>query len=117
MDREDIRLWRIMYIKKLRAIIYMNETQINSDHHLRKGRSDDSPDWGSSNTGIEGTKDYHCAGFEEGFAPDSLLIFRPETKTEDYHDNMNTENYKKYVTEILIPNLLRRSVVVVDNAS
>ena len=54
------------------------------------------------------------AGSEEAFVSDSLLIFRPETKIEDYHDNMNTENYKKYVTEILILDFPKRSVIVVE---
>lgn len=38
-------------------------------------------------------------------------------KTGDYHDDMNFENFQKWVTTQLLPNLPPRSVLVVDNAS
>lgn len=94
----------------------MDETYINSDHHQKKGWSDDSTE-GPRKPVSKGPRIIILhAGSEKGFVPNSLLIFRPETKAEDYHDNMNTENYKKYVTEILIPNLPKNSVVVIYNA-
>ncbi|XP_047543096.1 uncharacterized protein LOC125075400 [Vanessa atalanta] len=57
------------------------------------------------------------AGSEAGFIPNGLLMFKSGAKTGDYHDDMNYENYSKWLTSQLIPNLPPRSVVVVDNAS
>ena len=47
----------------------------------------------------------------------SLVLFQiRRTKTGDYHSNMNSENYEKWVRMQLIPNLPNNSVVLVDNA-
>ncbi|CAK1583831.1 unnamed protein product [Parnassius mnemosyne] len=57
------------------------------------------------------------AGNVEGFVPNSLLTYRAEIKSGDYHDNMNTENYLKWLKEKLIPNLPNDAVIVLDNAA
>lgn len=36
------------------------------------------------------------AGNEEGFIRNADLVFKPNQKTEDYHDNMNFDNYSKW---------------------
>lgn len=57
------------------------------------------------------------AGSSEGFIPNALLTYRAEIKTADYHDNMNTENYLKWLKEKVIPNLPKdAAVIVMDNA-
>lgn len=43
-------------------------------------------------------------------------MWRANIKTGDYHDNMNSENYVRWLNEKLIPNLSNREVVVIDNA-
>ncbi|GBP12806.1 hypothetical protein EVAR_6129_1 [Eumeta japonica] len=57
------------------------------------------------------------AGGEAGFVPNALLTFKADTKSGDYHDNMNSDNYERWLRTKLIPNLPPNSVVVVDNAS
>jgi hypothetical protein len=59
------------------------------------------------------------AGGEMGFVPNALLIFKSgcKSKSSDYHDDMNAENYETWLKEKLIPNLPQNSVVVTDNAS
>ena len=57
------------------------------------------------------------AGSEAGFVPNALLTLKAEGKSGDYHDNMNYENYEKWLKTQLIPNIPPNSVVVVDNAS
>lgn len=56
------------------------------------------------------------AGGMDGFVPNALLMFKANQKSGDYHDNMNYENYSKWIQTQLIPNLKPNSVVVVDNA-
>ena len=43
-------------------------------------------------------------------------MFKLGSKKGDYHNDMNYETYEKWVSEILIPNLNKNSVVVIDNA-
>ncbi|KAH9639654.1 hypothetical protein HF086_009107, partial [Spodoptera exigua] len=50
------------------------------------------------------------AGSEAGFVPNALLLFKAGAKSEDYHDNMNFENYTKWLRTQLIPNLPPNSV-------
>lgn len=57
------------------------------------------------------------AGGEEGFIPNALLIFKSGTKSGDYHDEMNHQNFRKWLETQLIPNLPQNCVVVMDNAS
>lgn len=57
------------------------------------------------------------AGCEAGFVPNALLLFKAGTKSGDYHDNMNFENYVKWLRSQLIPNLPPNSMLVIDNAS
>jgi len=57
------------------------------------------------------------SGGERGFIPNALLIFRSGSKIGDYHDDMNHENYMKWLQDWIIPNLESKSVIVVDNAS
>lgn len=57
------------------------------------------------------------AGSEKGFVPNALLVFSTKSKHADYHDDMNHENFIKWLQEKLIPNLTEPSVVVMDNAS
>ncbi|KAL4098134.1 hypothetical protein QTP88_022796 [Uroleucon formosanum] len=57
------------------------------------------------------------AGGEEGFVPNALLTWEAQSSSGDYHDNMNKDNYYKCVTEKLLPNLSKNSVVVLDNAT
>ncbi|GBP09584.1 hypothetical protein EVAR_68069_1 [Eumeta japonica] len=45
------------------------------------------------------------AGGEAGFVPNALLTFKAGTKSDDYHDNMNSENYERWLRTKLIPNL------------
>ncbi|XP_026736219.1 uncharacterized protein LOC113499852 isoform X2 [Trichoplusia ni] len=43
-------------------------------------------------------------------------MFKADTKTGDYHDQMNAENFTKWLTEKLLPNIPINSIIVMDNA-
>lgn len=57
----------------------------------------------------------HC-GNENGFLPNALLVFSSHSEKEDYHGDMNAENFFKWADEKVIPNLPPNSVVIIDNA-
>lgn len=46
----------------------------------------------------------------------ALLTYKSTDTTGDYHKEMNSENYEKWLRNQLIPNLPTNSVLVVDNA-
>ena len=51
------------------------------------------------------------------FVPNALLVFSTKPKMADYHDDMNKNNFLKWLEEKLIPNLMEPSVIIMDNAS
>ncbi|KAJ4429101.1 hypothetical protein ANN_26102 [Periplaneta americana] len=57
------------------------------------------------------------AGGEMGFIYGAELIYDSKSQSADYHDEMNDENYNKWLKEHLIPNLPSECSVVLDNAS
>lgn len=123
IETSNIRLKRIEYLKRMsryrhegRPIVYTGESYIDSSHSTPAASSDDSTN--SIKKPIskrERVVIVHAAS-ETGFIPNALLTFIAGIKTADYHDNMNLENYEKWLRTQLIPNLPRNSVVVVDNA-
>jgi hypothetical protein len=56
-------------------------------------------------------------GGEEGFVPNVLLIWEAQSFSDNYHDNMNKDNYYNWVTAKLLPNLSKNSVTVLNNSS
>lgn len=124
MEKHDIKFKRFVYLQQIahyraedRSIVYMDETYIHSTHVSSKGWSDDSI------AGISApiSKGHRLivvhAGGEMGFIDNCLIIWKSGRKSGDYHDDMNRDNYFKWVKERLIPNLPPRSVLVIDNAS
>ena len=124
IETSNIRLQRIEYLRKIRKyrqegrpIVYTDESYVDSSHSTTKAWSD-GPTEGLKKPISKGQRVVIVhAGSEAGFIPNALLTFKAGTKTGDYHDNMNYENYEKWLRTQLIPNLPPNSVVVVDNAS
>lgn len=123
-EKTDIVHKRIDYlraIKKFRSegrpIIYTDETYVHTSHVSNKSWSD------STNEGLhkptsKGSRFIVVhAGGKTGFVPNALLVYKSHQTTGDYHNDMNFENYWKWLTEKLLPNLEPRSVIVIDNAS
>ncbi|XP_050293523.1 uncharacterized protein LOC126734047 [Anthonomus grandis grandis] len=124
MESYDIRLKRIKYLKQItefknqgRNIVYTDETYIHSSHTSDKGWFDESLS-GIRKPILKGQRLIIVhAGGKNGFVKDGLLIFRSGSKSGDYHDDMNHENFMKWVETQLLPNLPPNSVLVLDNAS
>lgn len=105
MERDDIRLRRIKYLRAIRLyrqekrpIIYMDETYIHATHTKHKAWSDNlNKGYRKAVTNSSKVIIVH-AGNEEGFLHNCLLIFEPSKKKDDYHDNMNFKNYNRWVS-------------------
>ncbi|XP_072389346.1 uncharacterized protein [Diabrotica undecimpunctata] len=95
----------------------MDKTYIHSCHTFNKSWNDDSHD-GLRKLISKGQRliTVHVGG-EMGFIKNSYLKFKSNLKTIDYHSQMNFQNYKKWLVEILIPNLPAQSVLAIDNAT
>ncbi|KAJ2951347.1 hypothetical protein O0L34_g13476 [Tuta absoluta] len=127
MEQTNIAFKREKYLKVImdnrslpeelqKEIIYLDESYIHSSYKLKKC-------WQSIDTegvihDISKGKRWILinAGSENGFVPNSLLIFSGQNKQEDYHSEMNKTNFTKWVIEKLIPNLTYPSLIVMDNA-
>lgn len=100
-----------------RPIVFMDETYLHSTHTQPQEWTDGS----SAGIRVPVAKGKRLiivhAGGKMGFIPGGLLMFRSETKSGDYHDDMNFVNFQKWLENQLIPNLPPASVLVLDNAS
>ncbi|XP_063533653.1 uncharacterized protein LOC134743952 [Cydia strobilella] len=111
MEKHDVRLKRTKYLDKIKIsrnegsdIVYMDESYIHTNAGIKKPIS-------------KGQRLIIAhAGSENGFVPGALLVYKSTDTTGDYHKEMNSENYEKWVKNQLIPNLPTNSVLVVDNA-
>lgn len=123
IETSAIRLLRINYLQKLRQyrqqnrpIVYTDESYVHSSHAKPKGWADGSTK-GLKKPISKGQRVVIVhAGSETGFVPSALLTFKSGMKSGDYHDDMNFDNYEKWIRTQLLPNLAPNSVIVVDNA-
>ena len=123
IEKTDIRLKRILYLKALkkyrdegRPIVFTDESYAHSSHSKGKAWSDGSAK-GLKRPLSKGQRIVMVhAGSKAGFVPNALLMFKSGSKSEEYHDDMNYSNYEKWLRTQLIPNLSPNSVVVIDNA-
>ena len=124
IEHTNIQLKRIEFLEKItryrsegRPIIYTDESYVDSTHTSSKSWSDGTKE-GLKKKISKGQRVIMVhAGSETGFVPNALLIFKAGAKSGDYHQNMNFNNYEKWLRSQLMPNLPPNSVIVVDNAS
>jgi transposase len=58
-----------------------------------------------------------AAGSKHGFVPNSLKVYCAQKPTGDSHGNISKTIYSKWFTENLLPNLSKKSLIIMDNAS
>ncbi len=54
---------------------------------------------------------------KDSWVPGAKLVFKSSRKTGDYHGQMNYELFTKWFTEMLLPNIPKNSLIIMDNAS
>jgi hypothetical protein len=123
IEKMEIRALRIKYLNKIqyfrtqqRPIVFLDETYLHSGHTSSKNWTDDTTKGLFKNISKGPRLIIVHAGGDMGFIPNCQLIFKSGTKSGDYHSEMNSENYGKWLQERLIPNLPVNSIVVTDNA-
>lgn len=124
IERNDISALRASYLHKIKQnecgekkpVIFLDETFIHSSHTAGRCWQSNDVD-GVLNPVSKGNRWIIVhAGGETGFVENALLVFKSNTKSGDYHDEMNNSNFKKWVTEKLLPNLHTDTLIVMDNA-
>lgn len=124
IEKSDLRQKRIHYLKCLikhreekRPIVYVDESYILSSHVSSKSWRDDSAKCIHRPVSKGERLIIINAGGEMGCIPNCLLMWKAGRKSGDYHDQMNKDNYIKWLQEKLLPNLPPECVVVMDNAA
>lgn len=126
MERNDIVAWRSRFLRKIKEneslgankkpVTYLDETFIHPNYGVGKcWQSDNEPGVYKSERSGQRYIVVHAGG-SYGFVENSLLIFKSKTKSGDYHDEMNHDNFMRWLEHQLIPNLPPNGIVVMDNA-
>lgn len=125
MERYDITAWRARYIERMRKnrlvdkrpVVFLDETYIHPTYHAKSCWQSAEEEGLLVSESVGGSR-YIIghAGSEKGFVDNALLIFKSQSKSSDYHDDMNSSNFFKWMSDKVIPNLPENSIVVMDNA-
>ncbi|XP_063868235.1 uncharacterized protein LOC135104633 [Scylla paramamosain] len=104
-----------------RQMVYVNETWFTTWMHHRKEWVDTT----QPNTSATFSRQVHpgegerfvveAGGTHEGFIDESFLCYPAKNKTRDYHGEMNSSLFIRWLTSQLLPVLTEPSVVVLDN--
>lgn len=123
MERYDIVAWRYRYLNILRQnrnegrpIVYLDETYIHASYSVNKCWQMENEQGVLKSDSVGARWIIVHAGGEMGFIPNAQLIFKSQSKSGDYHDDMNRTNFMKWLKDKLIPNLPPNSLIVMDNA-
>ena len=96
----EISGWRQRFLRSIhknqqegKLIVYLDETYVHQNY--RPKESWQGPSTSSDVEKISSGKRYIMvhAGSEQGFVPNSLLVFSTKSKAADYHDDMNSVNF------------------------
>jgi len=100
-----------------RPEVYLDESYVNKNHSndFTWYYGEDGP-WVQKPTGKGERLIILNAITSNGWVPGAKLVFKSSRKTGDYHGQMNWELFKKWFTEMLIPNIPASSLIIMDNA-
>lgn len=140
IERPDIVDKRFHYLRKIREyrresrqIIYIDESWVDANLTFRKCWQSESEPGVITDTSSSNRLIIAHAGSEDGFVEGALLNFKAGTTSGDYHGQMNTDNFGKWVKEKLlclpsdisvddnnlyvpVSNIPCNSVIIMDNA-
>lgn len=100
-----------------RPEVYLDESYVNKNHSndFTWYFGEDGP-WIQKPTGKGERLIILNAITSSGWVPGAKLVFKSTRKTGDYHGQMNWELFKKWFTEMLLPNIPKGSLIIMDNA-
>jgi len=97
--------------------VYLDESYVNKNHShdFIWYYGEDGP-WIQKPTGKGERLIIINAITKSGWIPGAKLVFKSTRKTGDYHGQMNWDLFKKWFTEMLLPNIPEHSLIIMDNA-
>ncbi|GBN42653.1 hypothetical protein AVEN_134327-1 [Araneus ventricosus] len=100
-----------------RPVIYLDEAWVNTNHSPKFIRQSSASEGGLKVSLGKGSRLIIChAGYaNQSFIPSAQLVFLSKS-TVDYHEEMNSEVFKKWFLDLL-RGLDEPCVIVIDNAS
>ncbi len=128
-EKDEVVAARQRYLRKMRGNrkkdssvvqpeIYLDESYVNKNHSndFTWYSGEDGP-WIQKPTGKGERLIIMNAISSSGWVTGAKLVFKSTRKTGDYHGQMNWELFKKWFTEMLLPNIPDNSIIIMDNAS
>jgi transposase len=127
-ERDDVLIARRTYLRaklanrKLgggtrRPEVYVDETYVNVNHSTSRTWYclEDGP-WVQKPAGKGPRLIIVDAITSAGWLAGTRLVFQAKRRTGDYHGQMNFDNFRKWFSESLLPNIPARSLIIMDNA-
>ena len=104
-------------ISTIRPEVYLDESYVNKNYSndFIWYYGEDGP-WVQKPTGKGERLIIMNAITQLGWVSGSKLVFKSTRKTGDYHGQMNRDLFKKWFTEMLLPNIPKNSLIIMDNA-
>jgi transposase len=130
-EKDHVIAARQRYLRKMRSNrssgvsfetkrpeVYLDESYVNKNHSndFIWYYGEDGP-WVQKPTGKGERLIIMNAITKNGWVPGAKLVFKSTRKTGDYHGQMNWDLFKKWFTEMLLPNIPEKSLIIMDNAS
>jgi len=100
-----------------RPEVYLDETYVNKNHSSQFTwyLEEDGP-WVNKPSGKGPRLIIVHAITRDGWVNGAELIFTAKKRTGDYHGQMNWENFSKWFSSQLLPNIPANSLIIMDNA-
>ena len=128
-EKEHVIAARQRYLRKkrdnrasaedtVRPEVYLDESYVNKNHSndFIWYSGEDGP-WVQKPTGKGERLIIINAITKSGWVSGAKLVFKSTRKTGDYHGQMNWDLFKKWFSEMLLPNIPKSSLIIMDNAS
>ena len=131
-ERDDVLIGRREYLRQklanrklvrgkavgtIRPEVYLDESFVNVNHSVSRTWyfAEEGP-WVRKPSGKGPRLILVHAMTRDGLVEGAKLVFQAKRRTGDYHGQMNFENFCKWFTESLLPNIPASSLIVMDNA-
>ncbi len=100
-----------------RPEVYLDETYLNKNHSNENTwfLNEDGP-WVNKPSGKGPRLIIVHAITMEGWVDGAELVFQAKNSTGDYHGQMNYDNFSKWFSNQLLPNIPDDSIIIMDNA-
>jgi transposase len=115
--------WRCAYQQQIREfrktgkpILYLDENWVDASLTFRKCWQNKKVVGITTNVNASNRLIFVHLGGSGGFVEGYELVYKAGKATGDYHGQMNSDNFEKWVNDKVIPNLATPSVIVMNNA-